>query len=378
MKRFLTVAIVLILLMGACGTAPTEPTQSPAPEITPSAPVATDEFVKETDGSFVHIPTLADLPDYVPELGFEHESVWSAEAFGNNGAGLMYVSGEENGERRVRLYFYDCAPKTGEILTTAFDLLAHSDEGKYEFYLSQEEDALTSGFSLLSGTAELNGGKIQLSYSEAALERTQDVRLNCLETGTFLSYSDSDFTKYLPTEFVRLSEDEASKAMYKMPLFRDELRSIFNFAPTEQELSDFWEDEIELVECETDPLMYELSSSNALARVSRFADSTGSVRYHIWKYVAHTPETAVSPRMAMIGDELGDVLSAFCLGDELSIDAPDEGAVYIYGFFLNSSRLEFRDGKPAELCIAAEVYVVIYHIDEDGCVGAIEISDCSY
>lgn len=223
MKRFLTVAVVLILLMSACGTVPTETTQSPTPEITSAAPVASNEFAKETDGSAVHILDLEYLPDYVPELGFEPESVWKSEAFGNNGAGLLYISGKENGKRRVRLYFYDYAPETEEISTTVFDLLAHSDEEKYKFCLSQEEDALCSGFSLLSGAAETNRGKMQLSYSDAALELTENVQLNSLETGTFLIYPDVDRTKYLPTEFVRLSEDKASKAMYEMPLFPDEI-----------------------------------------------------------------------------------------------------------------------------------------------------------
>ena len=330
MKRFLTVAAALILLMSACGTAPTEPTQSPTPEITSSPPVATDEFVKETGGSSIHMLGLEDLPDYVPELGFEHESVWRAEAFGNNGAGLLYVSGEENGERRVRLYFYDYAPENDDILTTVFDLLAHSDEGKYEFCLSQEEDALRSYFSLLSGTAELNGGKIQLSYSDAALELTENVQLNRLETGTFLTSPDVDRAKYLPMEFVRLSEDEASKAMYEMPLFRDEISLPVPLDCSPDDIKRIFGE----VEIYYDPLSnyFSLETSSGSIHGRYKISGTEITNYYVHGVISTANDFAVTVRGIEIGQSLYEVTALFP-GRENVPDNLDEalGIILLYG-----------------------------------------------
>ena len=85
--------------------------------------------------------------------------------------------------------------------------------------------------SKLEGRIELSGGTLALSYTEHSLQPWADglnslsVRLEGwqprIDTGT----ASIDSVQYLPTAFKRLPDEAVGRAMYSMPVFEEEIRA---------------------------------------------------------------------------------------------------------------------------------------------------------
>ncbi len=390
MKRFLTVFIALMLLLSSCGTPPTEPTQSPTPEAAPSPPAATEEIAIETQRPAIRTVSLEDLPNYIPELGFELESVWRAEAFGFNGAGLLYMGREEDGERRARLYFYDFPQKTGVLSAFSLELLLRSDGEKYDFCLSQEYDALSSYFSRFSGTAEEDGEKLQMSYSDIAIDLEPEERLEIFirEKGTYYispyedpsqylpgdgtQYSLENRMRYLPLEFVRLSEEEANKAMYDMPLFRDEISLPIARTSTANGIRRVFGDvEISFGEINLSYYYVDMPSFHMYGHY--WIDDTGTGNYTLDGAISSGDDFPVTARGIKIGQSLYEVAARFPGSENILDNSDDYEKEYI--IILLFGREEqggifgtayYREGYLTQLIYSFDGEAVKLHFDSDG------------
>lgn len=200
MRRMPTLAAALIiaLLLTACAspqpastpqpTSTPEPTAAPTPEPTPGTTIA----------SVLATPT----PDILPDAGFEPESYWLAEPYGDEGEALMMSRQLPSGGVHVKCWYSAC---------TVFG----SGEAYSERYLQ------TSVFTAMTGA---DGAFYLFDYPEGG-------RLSIEGDTLTVSYPDDGTFDMYPTRFYRVSEEQAREAWRSMP-YNAEVRLPLPFVTT--------------------------------------------------------------------------------------------------------------------------------------------------
>ena len=220
---YLLLAAALVLIT-ACSESITPPaTESPAASET-TTPIS------------IQTPTL--LPDYMPPLDFEVASVWKAEAFGEGGKALIYMSEIVDGTFSFKLYMYQYIHERGadfrSILMDQASSTAFIDSDKYRFSMDPVSGYSLGGIGIiyldmLTGAISLSDETLKIDFIEAGLLSEGILAEYNLSGNTpSISYIDASwdpgsFTIYLPKRFTRMPDDEAGLAMYEMPMLAEEV-----------------------------------------------------------------------------------------------------------------------------------------------------------
>ena len=237
--RKILLLMLFALCLSACGApgagegpAPT-PAETPVVAETPApTPVPTPEPALSL------LPDAGPLPDYIPPMGFEPVSVWEAEPFGDGGQALLYMGEETDGVTPFKVFScfsYDTSEylDTNSLLSTRSFSARADAAGEFSVDCGKEGRFLEPVLALskLEGRIELSGGTLALSYTEHSLQPWADglnslsVRLEGwqprIDTGT----ASIDSVQYLPTAFKRLPDEAMGRAMYSMPVFEEEIRA---------------------------------------------------------------------------------------------------------------------------------------------------------
>ena len=180
----LAAALIIVLLLTAC-TSPQpastpEPTAALTPEPTPGTTIA----------SVLATPT----PDILPDAGFEPDSYWLAEPYGDEGEALMMSRQLPSGGVYVKCWH------------SAYTVFG-SGEAYSERYLQ------TSTFTAITGA----------DGAFNAFTSVDGERLSIEGDTLTVSYADESAAAAYPTRFHRVGEDEARDAWRSMP-YNDEAR----------------------------------------------------------------------------------------------------------------------------------------------------------
>ena len=323
MKRIVPLALALLLL-AACGAEPAEatPTSEPAETVSPTPePTETSCAVPLVYSEFT-----------LPDPGFEPDSYWLAEGFGDRGSGLL-LSRENGGDLEFKCWYSQ--------YVTATDLMY--------------DPAILGCYSF--------GGCV--APGEAVPLRGIDVSASYSVDGDTLAFSYSKASMSAPLKFYRVSEEEALEAFRNMP-YNEE------YTLPEGLKSYIAHDELlalpGIVQLDEETYEYEGATLYVF-------DS-----YEGMDYIGSVTVDEVGAGLGIRGIKVGctaqDVLSCFPSGMEYEEYVLTEENVVFYGTDINISslgRIYTFNGRRTILC-GNGYSSVRFFIDDNGVVEAIMLA----
>ena len=315
--------ILALLLLAACGeqaasgtpalppSAETFPATSgdpTAPEPTPSPAVT----VSPEEASRRPVPDTMILPD----TGFEPESYWLAEPFGDSGQSLLLIAG--NGQFKC---WYNC--RTDEFNTGWDDIVGGS-------------------FTDSEAAASVDGETLALEYYDA-----------------------SDTPR--PARFTAITRDEALRAHRDMP-YNDEISLPLPEIITRAE----WEatpgvTPVSYVEDGVSGAVYEYMGSQVMY------DTFGDALLRLGGFVTESPEFPFKVRGVGIGSSGEDVLASFPSNVPELSDAEEHHALYggVAGLLGSWNAMDENRGGP-DIMFSDSKTITHFILDADGMVCKIE------
>ena len=345
MRRFTALLLALVLLtLSAC---------TPAPAPTPS------DMPKPTS---MPTPAPVQLPPYHPDVGFDIASTWTAE-FGDSGYAILELGIPESGALPYAFYGYQYVTKTTEPESLHIDRFLHpffntgialqSIDGTYYLLDSGIFDTLhiseNSAVITYKPTEQAPYGLNPINWTSTLYDLDSDTPSYTYTYDDY--YTDGPVSVktifYCPNKFIRLPEDQAGLAWYKMPAFtlietklpivpnmnRDEVKTLFGepFSYTRKDNGDGFYYHI-----------YSGPQTKALVQTSQ-----ASGTYQIASFESTNPDLIPNLRGVEIGDSLESVLARF--PNELGpVDyMPINQQLHLYfGQLTMSGVIQFRQGKP--------------------------------
>lgn len=324
MKRKFTAmlaAALVLTLLAACGT--DEPAATPASATPVAEPSATPEATPEASPEIQSVPVDFHLPD----AGFEPDSYWLADGFGDNGQAIMLSSTDEEGNTSFKCWY------------SVYD--EHRSGGR------TERDLFTGCFT----SDEFYGG----GFEQDNTGLMSDVSID----GDSLTVSTNVPEGYvpLPETFRRVSLNDALAAYRKLPYTGESLPPIdLVMKRTELEALPGIE--------QTGENTYEYKGMELGIGYETY-DGTVS----IGSIASGNPDSIPDIRGIKIGSSAEDVLACFP-GSVTELERPDGGQTMLYGTdgIVSSTGVIAYDGDTPCIVLSDMLTSVQFRFDENGLV----------
>ena len=339
MKRIIPALLSLALVLAACGVPAAENTPAVTPE--PTAYPASDSDFHAPSG---HTPPPPGTPQptrapdeplpegfELPDPGFEPESFWLSEPYGEQGQALLLLRGAGSGGVEFRCWHSCCALYGG---------------GQAERCLS------TMSFGAETGADGLFG---------IYIDRDDEVRLSVDGDTLTITYPEDGLYADYPSRFYRCGDEDARCAWRNMP-YNNEARIPLPATSSREEILSM------PGVVQTGEESYELGDMAFSYREN-----------YALEYVSVTaPGTGFSIRGLDVGSCAGDILASFP-SDIADFAAVKAGETDLYGTDgFNSSRASFMLDYEGQMCFylldTAHSHVFFY-LDKEGTVERIEYSN---
>ena len=327
MKRMIPLLLVILMLTACTAQPSVTPTAAPTPEATPAQ---TESPTPSPTPESNAVPVEFALPD----PGFEADSWWLADAYGDEGKALMLTATDEDGVMQLKCWY---------------DFHAEVRSGG-----RTERDLMCGSFS----AADYSGGSFEISGTVAG-----NASVSVDGDSLTVAYTGLEEGTEMPAGFKRVTEDAALEVFRDMP-YNDETELPIPPTMTAEE----FEALPGLEQTGEETYLY-----NGMEITPGATSFSGDIT--LWSVRATDPENIPDIRGVKIGSAVSDVLECFP-GEAVEI-ADLTGEVQLYGTDgIESCRGMLAVSEDGSLTLSfTDMYSnVSFEFDTDGYVEAISWS----